>query len=282
MQPLTPGLDDPQYVPQPVGTGGQKPPLNKRLFMIIGIAVGGVLLLAGAFWLLAKSAKNNYVQAAATYKQEITDVRDGLDKTLEDQGISGNSHQAIPFFEEYGKKLQEVIASEPKPPKVLGIMPVSAGQAKDDTEALTRAASAYANELRRNFELSTYYVTVAEKFKPIKNLGLILAVDEADITALPGLWQTFLADLRAMHVPADLEATHAQLIQKGEALHTGFKTVADTYKTSTIGQIDQALSNLTTPSKEFNDIFNKSASDMSKSSLRAIADAYSALKAILK
>lgn len=280
-QPVNPNPDDAQYVPQPFDAGGPKKAGKKMWIIIAGIA-GVLLVLGGAYWLLSKQAAQDYRQDAAAYKQQIKEVRDNLDATLEEQDISLGDPETPPVLEEYGKQLQAVTAAAPQPPKVLGFLPVSGGVTKQEVDTLTAAANNYANSLRHVYSLVTFYTATADLFKPIKNLGSFTALDPNKIKALPGLWETFIVDFTALPVPPGQEALHAELIRQAEVLLAEFKELADGFDARTLQQNDDIITSLSEPTKEFNQTFQTGGFDSANEAADAAIKYYEELDKLLQ
>lgn len=248
--------------------------------MIIAGVIGLVLLLGGLYWFLAKNAKADYAEAAVVYEQQIKQVRDDMNTKLDSEEISIYSPEAPPVFEEYGKKMHDVIANAPKPPRVLGMIP--AGGANPEVTALTTAATNYANELRHINESFEYYTAVANAFKPIRNLGMFTVLDAEIITGLPAMWETFLAEFKTLEPPAELEAFKAEMILQAETLQTKFKELADGFSQRSIDQNDALAAALDEPTDTFRDTFAQSSSDTSNEAIDKVNQYYDELDAQLQ
>jgi len=276
-QPINPAPGDSQYVPQPLGN---TPKPGKKLWLIIAGALGLLLILGGLYWVLAKNAKSDYDKAAVSYKQQIKEVRDGMNTKLDDGNISVYDPEAPPIFEEYGKKMQDIISAAPKSPTVLGFIP--AGKADPEVTALTSAAVNYASELRHINQLFEFYTGIANDFKPIKDLGRFTVLDTAEIKALPGLWETFLTKLNAVEPPIGLESLKADLILQGEALLTKFKELADGFDQRNVGQNDELVKGLEEPVQAFNKTFVRSSGENTKAAIDKVNQFYDDLDKLLQ
>ncbi len=275
-QPITSKPGDPQYVPQPLGNGkSPKPKPNKKMWLIVGGIVGFLLLFGLAYWFMGQSAAKSYKEDAITYKQQIKQVRDDLNTTLDEQNISARNAKAPPIFEEYGKKLQGVVASAPKNPKVFGFMPVSGvGDTKQQVDSLTQAATNYANQLRAIYTFFTYITTTADQFKPIK--------DTTDVKALDDLWATFLTEFKKLTPSPGMEATHEELVKQAETLLTELKTFVDGFDQRTFAENSAIASELTKSIAGFNETFQKAVQDTTEESLAKVNQYYDELDAQLQ
>lgn len=265
------------HAPQPL----QNQPLNKKLLPIILGAIGILVLCAGMFWWLGQGAKKEYAAAAATYKKEILAVRNAMNTALEEQDIAVRSPQAPAVFDEYGKKMQDVVATAPRAPKVLFIPVVGVGQTKQQIDALTVAATNYANELRRVKKIVEYYTTVAELFKPIKDLGIVTATQPAAVKALPGLWQTFQTQFKALPPPSGLEDLKTDLTAQAETLHTEFKKLADGFDGRTFAENDTIMGGLNAQAQTFNKTYQQNIQSTSSEAIDKINIAYDKLDKLL-
>lgn len=281
-QPINANPEDTKYVPQPLDSGSKTPGSSKKMWIIIASVVGILLLLGAAYWFMSKNAVEAYKKDAATYKQELTEVRDAMNTELDEQNIGASSPKAPPIFEDYGKQMQETIKSAPKPSKVFGFLPVSGGQTKQDVDKLTAAATNYANQLRYINELYIFYTTVAADFKPIKDLGTFTVRDADKIKALPGLWETFLNKFKALQIPSNLETLRADLIAQGEELYAEFKILADGFDGRTQEQNDQLVKDLKDQTVTFNDIFQQSARDVPADAIDKVNAYYDELDKLLQ
>lgn len=280
-QPVNPNPGDQQFVPQPLGTEPTKPKMGKKLWVIIAGVVGLLLVLGVAYWFMAKDAASGYKEEAAAYKQAIKEVRDGMNTKLDEADISIYSAEAPPVFEEYGKKLQDVIANAPKQPKVYLFIPVGDSATKKEVEALTAAATNYANELRRIFALFSYYTTMANDFKPIRDLGSFTVNNPAEIKAVPGLWATFMEKFKALRPPAGLESFKQDLIVQGDVMQTKFTELADGFDSRTKEQNDQLASELSDLADTFSETFQKSSSETSNDAIDKVNTNYDELDKLL-
>ncbi|MGH7157530.1 MAG: hypothetical protein ACREGD_00415 [Candidatus Saccharimonadales bacterium] len=280
-QPINPNPGDPHFVPQPLGSPPQKPRTAKKLWILLGGAIGILLVLGVAYWAMSKSATEAYGKDVAAYKQQIKDVRDGMNAALDEQDISIREPEAPPVFEEYGIKLQGVIAAAPQPPKVLLVIPAGDDATKNEAKALTTAATNYANELRRIYDLFEFYTTTAEDFKPIKDLGTFTVFNPQEIKAVPGLWATFMEKFKALPPPGGLEPFKADLVAQGEILQTKFTELADGYDSRTTGQNDDLITELSKLADAFNEAFQKNAATTTNEAIDKVNQYYDELDALI-
>lgn len=280
MQPSNPNPSDPKFVPQPVGSAPTKPNISKKLWLLIAGIAGLLLILGGLFWFLSKNAKDDYSKAVVVYEQQIKEVRDGMNSKLDDSDISIYSVEAPPVFEEFGKKMQDVTAKAPKSPKVFIFFP--AGSANPKVAELTAAASNYANELRLIYQQFTYYNTMANDFKPIKDLGTFTVFNPDEIKAVPGLWATFMEKFKALAAPAELESFKAGLIAKGEIMQTKFTELADGFDSRTIGENDELITVLSDLADTFNQTFVDSATKTQSDAIDKVNTYYDELDKLLQ
>jgi len=280
MQPINPNPSDPQFVPQPVGPEPTKPKMGKKLWILVAGVVGILLILGGLFWFLSKNAKADYSKAVVAYEQQIKEVRDSMNSKLDDNDISIYSVEAPPVFEEYGKKMQDIIASAPKPPKVFIFIP--AGSANPKVAELTAAANNYASELRHIYQQFTYYTTMANDFKPIKDLGTFTVFNPDEIKAVPGLWTTFMEKFKALEPLPGLEAFKADLISQGEVMQTKFTELADGFDGRTIGENDDLITVLSDLADAFNQTFVDSATELQNEAIDKVNTYYDELDKLLQ
>lgn len=274
-QPINPSPSDPQFVPQPLGSEPSKPKMGKKVWLIIAGVVGFVLVLGVAYWFMSQSAVKSYKEDAVTYKQQIKQVRDDLNTVLDEQSISARSPKAPPLFEEYGKKMQDVIGKAPKNPKVFGFIPVSGvGETKQQVNTLTKAATDYANQLRAIYAFFTYITTTADQFKPIK--------DTTDIKAVPQLWESFLTEFKTLTPSSGMEATHDELVRQAESILTELTTFVDGFDQRTTAENSAIAQDLTKTIATFNKTFQDAVQDTTEQSLDKVNQYYDDLDKILQ
>lgn len=281
-QPINPNPGDAQYVPQPLDSVPKPPGQRKTLWMIVACVVGLLLILGVAYWFMSKSAVDNYKQAAVTYRQDLTEVRDAMNNVLDEQNISARDVEAPPVFEEYGKKLQDVVTGAPTSPKVLGIIPVSGGQTKTEIDALTTAANSYAGQLRHIYELYVFYTATADAFTPIKNLGTFTVLDVNEIKALPGLWETFITEYKALPVPAGQEALRDELVRQAQTLLAEFQTLNSGFDQRTVPENDAIVVSLKEPTQALNQTFQTAAADSVNEAIDQVNTYYDELDKLLQ
>lgn len=280
-QPVNPNPTDPQFVPQPLGSGAPKPKMNKKLWWIVGGVAALLLVLGVGYWQGAKGTEAAYREDVAAYEQRIKEVRDGMNTVLDDQNILIRSPEAPPVFEEYGKKLQEVIASRPKQPKVLLVVPVG-GPTKNEADALTTAAANYAGELCRIYELFIFYDAMADAFKPIHDIGTFTVFNAAEIKSMPGLWTTFLEKFRALTPPAGLESFKDDMTAQAETLLAKFTELANGFDGRTIGQNDDLITGLSDLADTFSKTFQQNSTETSNQAIDNVNRYYDELDSQLK
>lgn len=279
-QPINDKPGDAQYVPQPLDGSSPSPKPSKKLWMIITGVVGFLLIFGVAYWFMSKSAAEDYKTDAAAYKQAILTERDALNAELDDNDISASSAQAKPLFEKHGIELQKIVANAPKAPKAMGL-PVSVDQ-KEEVDQLTKAASDYAHALRNDYAIYNYYVVVTEAFDPIKDLGTITAMTRDKVMSFGTLWPEFLASLKMITPPAELQAMHDDLIAQAAIIDEQTKQLIANFDTNSDMANDAALGELTPLTKTFNTTFVNAINTASEASYEAVNTTYDALDTLLQ
>ncbi len=273
-QPINDKPGDPQYVPQPLDGSAPAPKSRKTLWIIIAGVVGLLLLLGVVLWFMSKNAVKNYEADTVTYKQAILAERDALNAELDENDISASSPEAKPIFEEHGKKLQQIVANAPKAPAFMG---VATDDLNGEIALLTGAATEYADALLNDATIYNYYVDVTEAFKPIKDLGTITAMTRDKIMSFGTLWPEFLATLKMISPPAELQTMHDDLVTQATVIDEKTKQVVAGFDTNSEMSNDTALSQLTPLTKTFNTTFVNGINTASKASYEAVNDAYDKL-----
>lgn len=275
MQPINPNPSDPQFVPQPTGSGAAKPKMGKKLWLIIAGVVGFLLVLGVAYWFMARSANEGYKKDAAAYKQSIKEVRDTMDNQLEKEGVSAYDRDAPPIFEEYGKKMQDVVTKAPKKPKVFGFIPVSGvGETEQQVNTLTQAATDYANQLRGIYTFFVYITTTADQFKPIK--------DTTDVKALPELWEAFLTEFKTLTPSPDMESTHEELTRQAETILTDLTAFVGGFDQRTTAENSAIAQDLTQTIATFNKTFQEAVQETTEQALDKVNQYYDELDKLLQ
>lgn len=281
-QPINSDPTQAPFVPQPLGPDSPKSWMNKKVWLIVGGIVALLLLLGVGYWVLGSGAKQSYKEDAAAYEQAIKEVRDGMNTELDENDISIYEAAAPPVFEEYGIKMQEVIANAPKQPKVYGFIPAGGSATKKEVDNLTTAATNYANELRRIYALFVYYSAMAEDFKPIRDLGTITVFSPDKIKAAPGLMATFMEEFKALTPPAELESFKADMVAQGEVMLTKFTELADGFDSRSVAQNDALITVLSDLADAFSETFQKSSSDTTNEAIDNVNTYYDELDKLLQ
>jgi hypothetical protein len=276
-QPISSDSTNPPVVPQPLqNEAGPKQP-SKRLIVILG-AVGVLVVLASVFWLLAQNAKKEYTQASVAYRVGVKMTRDAMNKELNSKDIRASSAEAKTVFESYGKKLQTTQA--PQAPKVLGFIP--AGGEYPQTAALQKATEDYANALRTDFAIFTYYTDVTEDFKPIKDLGTITFLHRDKVMSLAEYWPTFNDSLQKVKPPQKMISMHADLLKQTADIETKIASLAKSFDTNSDTTNDKLLGELTPLTTKFTKTFNDAVLDEAGKTFDAVNDTYDRLDEQLK
>ncbi len=76
MNPQVEPMGDLDQRPQHIRTPGRKPGNNKKMWLIIGIAVGILLVGAGVFWFLQKDKKSDSTSQSQSQQQQSTEETD--------------------------------------------------------------------------------------------------------------------------------------------------------------------------------------------------------------
>lgn len=279
-QPVNADPTGTPVVPQPIQPADEpKKPPSKRLIITVLCAVAGLLVLAGALWWMAQTAKKEYVVAAAAYKTEVKTARDAMNKDLEEQNIGGSNIEAKPLFEEHGKKIQAVIAKAPEGPKVLGIIPV--GSDKEVTE-LSKAASNYANALRTDFAIFNYYTEVTRGFKPIKEIGTIRVTTPDKVKAFGEQWPIFAKFLKSVKPPSPLQSMHSDLNEQANEIERKTVSLVKNFDSNSQTTNDKLLGELNPLTTKLNKMFTETVQKEAAKSYQTVNATYDRLDEQLK